>query len=721
MFKRIMSPVRGLPALLTACVFATAWHGETRAASLIDINETTVSAPAGAYTVYDISSDGKVLIGYIVGIDGKAVAYQWSETGGIEFPGDTAVTGESSALGTNADGSVTVGGKISGGIVRATAWTSAGPMTLARPLGFGATTAQEVNGDGTKAAGYGLRGGHEEALYWDIADNSVERIGLFAGGSYSMATDISDDGRYVVGTGDQGASEYAFLWDSTTRNMRSLGTFAFGTWSMASGISGDGSTVVGAADTLDPACGQSCPEYTAFRWRDNGLGLQDLGLLEGGTLSEAIATNGDGSVVVGMADMNGDKRAFRWTANDQMMTVEDWLRRTGMIIPVDMTYAANAISADGNTIVGTLENGHIYVAWVPSFAISQPPASQTPDASPDPALPDTDGAPIAQPEAPPEPPDLSSPTPSGGNLIDIPEFTASTASSPATDSFLNAADMVIYGAHGSPMRNLLAPGRSAAWVTGDIGYDSKRSGTMGTGEIGLGYGLEGDITARFAFGASGASQSLPSGGDVDQHGVFVSPEATWSAGSLARVTLTGYLGHSDIDIRRGYENAGVQDFSNANTANTTLATRLRVDLLDAVTIGNAALTPYGSYALSHSETQAYTETGGSVPIHMNDESETSNVFRLGTDMVYALTDDVKLLARAEGAYRLEKTGAARSGEIIGLTGFAFNGMEKDQLWGRGGLGAEVSMGKTTATLMLNGATDGDDPSIWVAATLKVAF
>jgi uncharacterized membrane protein len=118
--------------------------------------------------------------------------------------------------------------------------------------------------------------------------------------------------------------------------------------SRAFGVSADGSVVVG--DTLWPR-----PEWwwgsQAFRWSEDE-GMIGLGFLPGSTMTTAVATSADGSVVVGYgtsAIFGGSARtAFRWTAAEGMVEIVEQ--------EIDRRSSANDVSADGTVIVGTTGN-----------------------------------------------------------------------------------------------------------------------------------------------------------------------------------------------------------------------------------------------------------------------------------------------------------------------------------------------------------------------------
>lgn len=125
--------------------------------------------------------------------------------------------------------------------------------------------------------------------------------------------------------------------------MVSLGTFPNTGSSRALAVSADGAVVVGEGSVVFGS--------EAFRWTADD-GLVSIGDLPGGSvLGEAWGVSGDGSVVVGRGNPGGSNEIFRWTAGTGMVS----LGGTGVL--------ANAldVSHDGSVIVGV--NGSEAFRW----------------------------------------------------------------------------------------------------------------------------------------------------------------------------------------------------------------------------------------------------------------------------------------------------------------------------------------------------------------------
>jgi probable HAF family extracellular repeat protein len=71
--------------------------------------------------------------------------------------------------------------------------------------------------------------------------------------------------------------------------------------------------------------------WRAFRWTAS-TGMQDMGTL-GGPMSNAVATNKDGTVIVGNSlttSSSGSSHAFRWTAETGMQDLRTALQSAGV-------------------------------------------------------------------------------------------------------------------------------------------------------------------------------------------------------------------------------------------------------------------------------------------------------------------------------------------------------------------------------------------------------
>jgi probable HAF family extracellular repeat protein len=631
---------------------------------------------------YGVSADGSVVIGTAT-LSSTSQAFRWTQGNGMQSLGTLNSGTYSNASGVNANGTVVVGGAYDGSSSQATRayrWTQAtGMQSLGTLNGGMLSEARGVNADGSVVVGRAADGNDQNnmrAFRWTQA-TGMESLGTLNSGSDSYANGVNADGSVVVGSaidGSAGNRNSAFRWTHAT-GMQSLGTMNNGYSSSASAVNADGSVIVGFGND-----GSSGQETRAFRWTQ-AYGMQSLGVLNGGNYTVASGVNADGSVVVGRAtdgSAGNTVRAFRWTDASGMISVENWLRDSGVTVASDFTTGAWGVSADGSVVVGQTTNNGSFIARVSSV---------------------------------------------GSGIIDMNEFAGSLAAKPSAHVGLNLANTVLHGAHGEPMRNLLDVGQQSIWVTNDTGYDNGASsdGAFGLIDFGYGLGLEGGATARFAFGGLYSDQDIDAGGNFINKGFYIAPEVSLPVADNVYATIGGYYAPGKLSVTRGYLNGGVMDYSHGEADLDTWGAKLRFDWLNAFSANDWNFTPYASLTYTRSKIDAYTETGGGFPASFNEVKDHNTVLRIGLDGVHSLTNDIRLLTRAEAAYRFENETAATSGSITGLSGFSFDGQETNQFWLRGGLGAEMDVAGGTASLNVNVTTQGDDPTVWVRSGWKVKF
>gem|GEM_PF-2709324 len=304
-----------------------------------------------------VSRDGLFVVGTNVAAEGTQ-GWRWSaSTGmvGIGFPPNQSI---SEAFATNANGSA-VAGSSALPTNQAFRWTSAGftVLTSASLVPFHArgmsADGNAIVGFGSSAGGtvgFGSSAGGTQAYVWTEAVG-VTPLGWLGGAvaGTSEANGISDSGAIVVGQSTGTGPEFLpFKWVSGGAGITSLALVPGSTEGSAEDVSGDGAIIVGQCSTAD------VPRATL--WNAVGTPI-DLGLLPGGgSYSVAVATNFDGSVVVGYAaDADGDSRAFVWEAGTGMRDLRDLLVNQGLEPKLRgwRLESVNSISSSGKVVVGT--------------------------------------------------------------------------------------------------------------------------------------------------------------------------------------------------------------------------------------------------------------------------------------------------------------------------------------------------------------------------------
>ena len=143
------------------------------------------------------------------------------------------------------------------------------------------------------------------------------------------------------------AAIFSFAPGISAASLIGIGHLPDGMRSEAWAISADGSTVVGTATDSEFIEGQ------AIRWTPAG-GMTPLGDLPGGAKkSIASAVSSDGRVIVGLgtsANTATGPEAFIWTEQEGMR------RLTQILPPSTISSGANAVSADGKVVTGSINH-----------------------------------------------------------------------------------------------------------------------------------------------------------------------------------------------------------------------------------------------------------------------------------------------------------------------------------------------------------------------------
>jgi len=293
-----------------------------------------------ATTFNGISGDGSV----VVGCD---FSFTWEK--------GTRLTGVGCAYSASMDGSVIVG-------VRnrnpkgheAVRWVHGSIQGLGDLQdGIPTSSASGVSSDGSVVVGTGFG----EAFRWE--NGTMTGLGNLPGGRESQATAVSGDGRIVVGYGfNASGNNEAFRWENGTMvGLRVLPVESG--FSQATAISADGQVVVGLA-TGDHGA------WRAFRWEDGIMTM--LGPVPATSVSWALGVSGNGVIVVGRID----GAAFIWDQANGIRRLEDVLRdELGLNLGLWTLISANAVSADGLTIVGQAYNGGGYRGFVARLGYSE--------------------------------------------------------------------------------------------------------------------------------------------------------------------------------------------------------------------------------------------------------------------------------------------------------------------------------------------------------------
>lgn len=631
--------------------------------------------PGGAIAsrALSVSADGSVVVGYSASALGDE-AFRWSAAAGMVGLGDLPGGGFNSfATGVSANGSVIVGTGRSASGTEAFQWTGRDGMVGLGDLPGGVfeSRANGVSADGSVVVGYGNSASGYEAFRW-TAGGGMAGLGDLPGGIfYSIANAASGDGSVIVGFGNSAAGGEAFRW-TAGGGMVGLGDLPGGTFaSTATAVSTDGSVVVGR--------GASASGTEAFRWTA-GTGMVGLGDLPGGIFqSQALGVSGNGSVVVGYGSTAAGTEAFRWTEGGGMQSVRDWLAAAGVTVAPGFSMSiANAVSADGSVLVGEC---------------SGPSGTE---------------ACIAR---------------DGSGAVSMSGLGSSLADTArGARMMLTSDDLVINGAHSRPLSRRVAPGKKTLWVAGDWGRDDHgtRSGNLGLAEVGGGLHL-GPAQLNVALGQTWNRQVLSENGLAKADGTYVLAQALMPLDGNVWATVGVYGSTGRNTLRRGYLNAGTQDYSTGQSPIRSWGLRARLDWENAVQAGALSVSPYLDLSHFRATMEGYTETGGGFAARFNSQSAKSTYLRLGGSGGYSVGNNTQLVGMIEAAHRIEPDDGRATGQVIGLFDFDLPSETRKRTWLRAGIGVEGRIGDGVGSFMLNATTRGGVASQWIAASWRTAF
>lgn len=680
-------------ALATTLPFAHA----AGTAELIDLG---VLGTTTSYA-YAISRDGSTIVGISNDSNGDRHAFVWDADNNMSDLGVLSTTNgtTSEANGVNGDGTVIVGQTAvtvgSNDYTQAFRWTPTGGMvSLGTLVSSGSTVtalasrATAVNGDGTIVVGSSVNDdGQNHAFRWIEDSASTHASGgdmtqLFTAVgtnivNFSEATAINKAGDVIVGTYESSSVERAFRWTDAdgAQNLGGLDEAVNTSWaSWGTGVNDAGDVVVGmSTQTVN---GNEHRE--AFRWTA-AAGMVGLGVLDGYTHSGANAVNADGNVIVGTSsDNNVGSKAFRWEAGSGIQSIEDWLTASGIDTSnlVETATSAFGVSGDGTIVVGSLDNGHAYLARGES------------------------------------------------GLIDVAGFYNSLTRTAASAVLAeNQNDLVFHGMHGNPMQMLLKTGGSGFWLSGDLGRQERdaRKSDMVIGEIGYGHRINDTVQFNISAGHTYSKADTDVGGKTRVNSNFILPEVIVSLPGSLYATVSGMYAKGSAKIDRGYINTGTATLSKGSPDTTTLGARIRLDWHEMANVGGVMLTPYIGFSYLQTTIDAYNETGGGFPVSWNKREEKATTARLGLDASKLVGETLKFTGRLEGVHRFEDKNVGASGQSVGLGEFNFAGQKLKQNWLRAGAGLEGKLGSGIASATLNATTEGEAAAYWLAVNYRWQF
>lgn len=310
--------------------------------------------PPSQSIAYAVSADGSTVVGESISPDGFQ-AFRWTVSGGIVGLGALPNPGgflSSQAFGVSGDGAVIVGQSLTPDALledgSAMRWSQADGMTYLGNLGGTDTggICQGITPDASVIVGWcASSDGFYQPFRWTQA-GGMQGLGVLPNEQIGRAQAVTADGNTIVGN---------ISFGNTTSSTPFVWTAETGILPLASlspGALGSGNAITPSGHVI---VGQSAGR--AVRWIDGVV--YNLGEIQGGISSSsywANAVSADGNRIVGMANFNagqGTGEAFIWDPVHGMRSLKNTLLSDYGLRTIGWSlFDARGISADGRIIVG---------------------------------------------------------------------------------------------------------------------------------------------------------------------------------------------------------------------------------------------------------------------------------------------------------------------------------------------------------------------------------
>ena len=343
-------------------------------AALVPLGSFWPNSPDGGGVALGLSDDGTIATGRSVKQSTQDdVAFRWDKATLIEdlgyLPGQIPAHNISAGQVISGDGLTIFGWSESDSERLRITWTKASGMQL---LDIGNNIVKAASYDGSVQVGQ-TNGALGEAFR--RSGGVITQIGSLTTNLSrlkSSAAAVSSDGSVVVGwsNSDVGAAirKEAFRW-TEPGGMVGLGFLPSEGFveSEATAVSSSGDIVAGNARVFED--GKSVSH--GFIWQQ-GSGMQSFyASPNSGVLVVVTDISADGKVIVGSLRTleNGLEQAFRYSEAGGFQTVEQWLTDAGVDLQGWSIRGVSAVSADGKTLAGYIENATWYQPYI-AYVIS---------------------------------------------------------------------------------------------------------------------------------------------------------------------------------------------------------------------------------------------------------------------------------------------------------------------------------------------------------------
>jgi outer membrane autotransporter protein len=677
-------------------------------------------------TLSGISANGSVLVGYSNSPFPvyAAQAVRWTNNSttaeglGILSGGTYSV-----ALGVSADGNTIVGTGDYDGSGNATVirWIgNSGPVDLGGLIANTNSDPIAISADGNTIVGDSVGSdGNQQATRW-VGNNAPQGLGYLSGGTYSQAQFVSDNGSVIAGKAIDSSSNQQYV--------RWVGNNPIEQLSIPSGyaplnlfaISHDGSVILGNVVDINNA-------DPAIEWVGSNATPTILGMLPGGSFSEAHAISANNRVIVGNGDEAssiGYATAIEWVDGGPVERVSDALTAKGVNVTGWDLQEATGVSANGNIVTGfgtdASNNNVVFLANIALGGLTTPEDLGT----------SLHGNIAASQQANQT---------SLGNL-DQSMFTAQhlgALSVPMSSVPTNTSSVVKHsdGSQTITMRDddsgygLLTPyqptlaSRLSVYTVGSLGLgeDNNFDNHDVNGTIGASLRFDHDITVGVGYLGSASHTDMIYGGQSNVDARGVSAVFSYLPQYGLRAFGTAYIADMDLTIDRNYLNgsgiAGSRGTPDGNSHG------LAGEIGYAMPI-NKQMTgvPFIDTRWSKTSIDAYTETGGPFAADFSTQKDTNVTSNLGYELDYQMNKKTNVYGRASWGHRFSGDSTDFTASSSGLTESL--GIDPgDKNWAEGAVGTNYQMSeKVRLSAEISGRTGvTQEPITTITVGANISF
>ncbi|QDV07802.1 hypothetical protein Poly30_33350 [Planctomycetes bacterium Poly30] len=325
------------------------------------------SAGSTSYIVRDVSADGRIVLGDVPLVG----PFTWNAASGFTFlptpaPGEFPASTPGAQLHVGPRELRPDARSMVGVVVfederhQGYVWSpTTGYRALAGVAGSGGEVrsfAAATNAAGTLVGGWMQNPNYRQPLVWDLfVSSDAIAIPLLPGHQTGFVQDVAAEASMVIGTSYASVETlpHAFRWTPSGGTVELAAPAGFED-ARAECVNRDGSVTFGTADPIGGG------PSVLVRWDAQNRSEHIGSPLPGDTTLRIVASNAEGSAMVGISGrgLYYTERSFYWSESTGVVELSSFLESRGATIDASPAHhvLVRGMSADGNTIVGTLQS-----------------------------------------------------------------------------------------------------------------------------------------------------------------------------------------------------------------------------------------------------------------------------------------------------------------------------------------------------------------------------